>query len=124
MNTTTTFKEHLRATLTVLALIALAVVIGIIFCSSTPITKTTTEYSTIETHQCTYPDSITLRIKDFKYYWKDDIRNEYNHEWIVETAFNNNVSYKQVTQAMFNKRYGTHTIEYHLRHNIKQRTNR
>lgn len=116
MNKTITFKEHLRATLLVLALIAAAAIISIVFSSSTPITKT--ENNTITNHQRTYPDSIRLRIEDFKYYWVDDIRNrEYNYEFIVETGFNNGVDYEHVTQAMFNKRYDIHTIEYHLKHN-------
>lgn len=38
-------------------------------------------------------------------YWIDDVRNPYNHEWIIETAFNNDVSYDSVTQKMFNERY-------------------
>lgn len=93
--------------------------------SDSAIVKTTTEYSTIKNNQhqhwVNYPDSIMLRLGDFKYYWKDDIRNEYNHEWIVETAFNNDVTYENVTQAMFNKRYEIHTIKYYLEYSIKHK---
>lgn len=54
----------------------------------------------------TLPDSTSyLDVNNKLVYWIDDVRNPYNHEWIVETAFNNDVTYEQVTQEMFNARY-------------------
>ena len=38
--------------------------------------------------------------------WEDSIKNPANHEYVVETAFNNgNIPLDQVTQDMFNERY-------------------
>jgi hypothetical protein len=38
--------------------------------------------------------------------WEDNIENPANEEYIVEVAFNEGVSVDQVTQEMFNARYG------------------
>jgi hypothetical protein len=38
--------------------------------------------------------------------WEDSIENPANDEYIVEVAFNEGISVDQVTQEMFNARYG------------------
>jgi hypothetical protein len=54
----------------------------------------------------TLPDSTSYTdSKGNVVYWVDDVNNPYNHEWRVETAFNNDVSYDAVTQEMYSARY-------------------
>ena len=38
--------------------------------------------------------------------WEDNIHNPDNEEFLVEVAFNEGVEVEQVTQTMFNERYG------------------
>ena len=38
--------------------------------------------------------------------WEDNINNPDNEEFLVEVAFNEGVEVEQVTQTMFNQRYG------------------
>jgi hypothetical protein len=38
--------------------------------------------------------------------WEDNINNPDNEEFVVEVAFNEGVEVEQVTQTMFNQRYG------------------
>lgn len=39
--------------------------------------------------------------------WYNDIRNPENAEYVFEVASDNNVTLEEVTQDMFNKRYGS-----------------
>ena len=50
---------------------------------------------------------ISYTIKQENKQWADSINNEANRDFVVETAFNNEISPSEVTQKQFNNRYLT-----------------
>ena len=50
---------------------------------------------------------ISYTIKQENKQWADSINNEANKDFVVETAFNNDISPDEVTQEQFAERYLT-----------------
>ena len=50
---------------------------------------------------------ISYTIKQERKQWANSIYNEANKDYVVETAFNNEISPSEVTQKQFNNRYLT-----------------
>lgn len=50
---------------------------------------------------------ISYTIKQENKQWADSISNKANRDFVVETAFNNDISPEEVTQEQFNLRYLT-----------------
>ena len=52
-----------------------------------------------------YNDKQMKKAKRHRVSYADDINNSDNSEYIEEVAFNEGISYEEVTQEMFNARY-------------------
>ena len=50
---------------------------------------------------------IVFTIKQENKQWADSINNEANRDFIIETAYNNDISPEEVTQEQFAERYLT-----------------
>ena len=50
---------------------------------------------------------ISYTIKQENKQWADSINNEANRDFIIETAYNNDISPEEVTQEQFAERYLT-----------------
>ena len=48
---------------------------------------------------------ISYTIKQENKQWADSINNEANKDFVIETAFNNDISPEEVTQVQFSDRY-------------------
>ena len=48
---------------------------------------------------------ISYTIKQERKQWANSIYNDSNKEYVIETAFNNDISPEEVTQQQFNNRY-------------------